>query len=308
MKRTVLFGGWLFLCVFISGCFETNFNFKTIVHGNGAIDRDVKIEGRGANRFLPPEGPQWQVKTFETKGGQTILQDTHYHIYATGRFKNSAEMGSDFRYNVAELVKNVTDETRKEFVEELGIQEPFDQDIHATNQVQLKRKRSFWTVEYDYTETFQNRWLIPILVHDLKKEIMRKEAVPVASVGAEAPAPVPGETNTPTPVLAPALLAPEKVEAMAQAKLKDEILPQFRFHSELTLPGKINSSNASVVRGRTLVWDFTGVDFEKNYSAFELHATSRAVNVGVILALVVLGTVVVLVLATLPKPKLAKKR
>ncbi len=307
MKRAVsACGGLFFISIFITGCFETNFNFKTAVHRGGTIDREVKIDGRGADRFLPPEGPQWQVKTFETKGGQTILQDTHYHIHARGRFKNAAEVGSDFRYNVADLVGNVTDETRKEFIDELGIKEPFEEDIRAANQVELKRKRSFWSVEYEYVETFQNRWLIPILVHDLKKEIMRKEAI--SFVASETPSSASDQTVPEAPALAPALLAPEKVEAMAQAKLKEELLPQFRFHSELTLPGKIISTNATTVRGGTLVWDFTGVDFRKNYSTFELRAISRAVNLGAVLALAVLGVVAVLVVVTaFPKPAQKKK-
>lgn len=308
MKKTIsAWGGLLFISIFITGCFETNFNFKTVVRRGGAIDREVKIDGRGADRFLPPEGPQWKIKTFETKGGQAILQDTHYHIHAAGRFKSAEKISSDFRYNVADLLGNVTDETRKEFIEELGIKEPFEENIRAANQIELKRKRSFWSVEYEYAETFQNRWLIPILAHDLKKEIMRKEAISL--VTSESTASASGETAPELAALAPALLAPEKVEAMAQAKLKQEILPQFRFHSELTLPGKIISTNATTVRGGTLVWDFTGADFQKNYSTYELRAVSRAVNLGAVLAFAVLGVVAVLVVVTtLPKPAQKKKK
>ena len=76
----------IFLLLLLSGCFETNFYFKTVVHRNGKIDREIQINGRGADRFLPPSGPQWKVMTSESKGGQSILDDTHYHIHAVGHF------------------------------------------------------------------------------------------------------------------------------------------------------------------------------------------------------------------------------
>ena len=65
------------LTLILSGCFETKFNFRTVVHSNGRAEREVQVDGRGADRFLPPSGPQWEVKTFETKGGQSILEDRH---------------------------------------------------------------------------------------------------------------------------------------------------------------------------------------------------------------------------------------
>jgi hypothetical protein len=82
MKRALL--GISALLVF-SGCYETNFNFKTILHSNGQMERETYIDGRGANRFQAPSGSAWKVESSQSRGGQTILEDTHYHIHATGR-------------------------------------------------------------------------------------------------------------------------------------------------------------------------------------------------------------------------------
>lgn len=294
--------------VLFTGCFETKFNFKTIIHPNGQTQREVRIDGRGANRFLPPSGPQWEIKKFETKGGQTILDDRNYHIEAQGQFKSPAQIGSDFRYDVAKLVANVTDETRQEFKTELGIKEPFDQEIRASNQIQFNLKRKLFTTDYEYSEIFQNRWIIPILVHDLKKEIIRQETVAIQQ-NADQNLPMSAAASA---VISPVLVSPEKVEALAQEKLVKEILPQFQFHSEIVMPGKILTTNAKHVQGRTAVWDFRGSDFEKNYSSYTLHVSSQSVNNGTIvvfLAVVLFLLVMGIFLMTRKKqPKPSRRR
>ena len=278
-----------FLAFLFSGCFETNFNFKTEVNRNGSLTREVQISGRGADRFVMPSGPFWEVKTFETKGGELLLQDVQRHTHAKGRFNQASEIGSDFRFDTAKLVKNITPETREELVKELGIKEPFEKEISGQNQIQLNRRHTLFTTEYEYVETFHLKWLIPILLHDLKKEILRKQTValspslpePVAAAQIPAGASAPAVSLVPT-AIEPALIAPEKLEAMAQEKLVKEILPKFQFHSEVTLPGRMIGSNARQIQGRTAVWDFRASDFDKNYSSYEIRVVSKTPNVGVI--------------------------
>lgn len=287
MKKAIF--ALFFLLVF-SGCFETKFNFKTVIHRNGKTDREVRIDGRGANRFLPPSGPQWLVKTFETKGGETILEDRQYHIEAQGHFKSPSEITSDFRYDVSKLVANVTDQTRKEFQNELGIKEPFDKEIRAANHVDFQVRRKFLTTEYDYTEIFQNRWIIPILLHDLKKELIRKETVaiqaPNTGIASQAPA----------IAMDPTLLSSDRIEKLAEKKLKEEVLPQFQFHSEITLPGTIVSSNATQTHGPVAVWDFRGTDFQKNFSTYTLQVKSKAYNISTLVALAVLALLILVLI------------
>jgi hypothetical protein len=275
--KSVLIG--LGAVLLFSGCFETHFNFKTVVHPNGQMDRETHIDGRGANRFQAPSGPAWKVEASQSKGGQTILEDTHYHIHATGRFQNPNEFSSDFRYDVSKLIANLTPETRKEYLDEIGIPEPLEESIRASNEVRWRRRNLLFNSQYEYSEIIHMRWIIPILMHDLKKEIIRQET---AAIEPEAPLPPEAGAEAQAPVIAPALLSPEKIEALARKKLREEILPQFRFHCEITLPGKIAGSNASQIRGRTAVWDFRASDFGKNFSAFEIEVTSRAPNVWVI--------------------------
>jgi hypothetical protein len=103
----------------------------------------------------------------------------------------------------------------------------------------------------------------------------------------------------PALVLEPSLIAPQKLEELAQKKLKDEILPQFQFRSEVRLPGKIVRTNAKQVNGNTAIWDFRGTDFEKNYSLYTLQVTSRALNLRTIFlvtGVVVLGIVLLITL------------
>src|SRR3989338_7021881 len=96
MRKALFLSATLLL---LTGCFETDFKFKTTVKPNGSVIRETKIDGRGANRFAAPWGKGWEVKTFVTRGGQSILEDTYYHVQAIGRFRNASEIGSDYQFN-----------------------------------------------------------------------------------------------------------------------------------------------------------------------------------------------------------------
>jgi len=257
MKRIIV---GLFAILLLSGCFETSFNFRTIVHRNGKIEREVQINGRGADRFLPPQGPRWEIKTAESQPGPSLLGDTQYHIHAKGHFADSNEFTSDFQYAVASLTANLTEEKRKELKEVLGIPEPFDQEIGTANHINLKRKRYLFSTEYSYEETFLIRHLIQILLHDLKKDALEAmtQAVPPSA---------------------------EEVEKMAQQKALEEILPKFQFHSEVTLPGKIVNTNAAQIHGGTAIWDFRGSDFQDQFRHYTLQVTSKAPNIGFMVSL-----------------------
>ena len=308
MKRIIGSIVLLLSLVFLSGCFETDFNFKTIIRRNGKIDREVHINGRGASRFLPPTGPQWDVKISQTKGGQSILEDTQYHIHANGHFIDSSLFTSDFRYDTAKLISDLTDETREEFRKELGIPEPFEKEIGAANRIELKRKRSLVATEYDYTEVFEIRWLIPILLHDLKKEIIREKT---ATLKSEPPtSSQAGIEPVPVPSLEPALLSDSKISELARKKLVEEILPKFQFHSEITMPGKIVSTNATSTHGVTALWDFQGINFSDDFSLYTLHVVSKAPNFGLIAVsiLVVLGIVWIFVASRRPKAQKSSRR
>ena len=271
---------WIFSLVLLNGCFETSFNFKTVVQKNGKADREVQINGRGASRFLPPEGPEWEVKTSETQGGQSLLDDTQYHIHAAGHFLERGLVGNDFRYDVSKLLPNLTDEAKQEFKEQLGIPEPFEQSIGTENRIHLERKRSFFTTRYDYQERFEIQYLIPILLRDLKKEIAREDLVKLGNNGSRAD---PSDQASQV-VLEGAMISEERTAELAMKKLTEEILPKFQFHSEVTLPGRIVRSNASAIHKRTAIWDFKGSDFQGEYSTYEIHVSSIAYNLGLILS------------------------
>src|SRR3989338_10231406 len=247
----------ILLALLLSGCFEINFNFKTIVHQNGKIDREVQINGEGADRFLPPSDSQWEIKTAESKLGKSILGDAEYHIHATGHFLNPAQFTSDFRYDIQSLISGLTDEKRNALVDELKIPEPLEKEIGTGNRIQIQKNRSLFSVEYSYTEVFEIRHLVSILLYDLKKDIADDHASShqkvqvVEDKTAESRSEVLGEVGSQAGMEAQVttLLEPEKIEVLAQEELREEILPKFHFHSEVTLPGKIVASNATRTHG-----------------------------------------------------------
>jgi hypothetical protein len=263
-----------------------------VIRRDGEIDREVQINERGTRRFLPPAGPHWKVKTSETKGEQVILDDSFHHLNATGHFRNANEFTSDFHYDSENLVANLEEEDRQVFRDEIKIPDPLEKEIGTSNQIEFFKKQSFFTVEYYYTEIFQIRWLMPILLHDTKKEIIRGETAPSAT-GA-----VSGEPKTETSSLSleSSMSDPEQIDALAREKLNREILSKFQFHSEVSLPGKIQNTNANTSHGSTAVWNFKASDFSKD-GIYRLHAVSKASSKGGILGVVLLVLIGVVILA-----------
>ncbi|MBI4388430.1 MAG: hypothetical protein HY582_05250, partial [Candidatus Omnitrophica bacterium] len=151
MKKFFLSAACLLL---LTGCFETDFSFKTTVKPNGSIVRETKIDGRGADRFVAPAGAGWEVKTYDTKGGQSLLEDTYHHVHAFGRFKNASEIGSDYQFNVTDQFSEISDEERKNFIQ-LGLVEPFEENIYSKNFVQVTKHPGLFKSTYEYQEIFQ---------------------------------------------------------------------------------------------------------------------------------------------------------
>ncbi|MBI4395016.1 MAG: hypothetical protein HY583_02350 [Candidatus Omnitrophica bacterium] len=280
MKRS---GFTVLLALLLTGCYETNFNFKTVVHQSGKIDREVQINGEGADRFLPPTGPRWEIKAAESKPAKLILGETQYHIHAIGHFAGPNQFTSDFRYNTPGLIADLTEEKHKALRDELQIPEPFGKEIGTENRIQLQKKRSLFSIEYHYTEMFEVRHLISILLYDLKKDIAESQ---IDLVNPKDESLVESQKNiSKSEPQTPSRLGPDQIEALVQEKLREDILPKFQFHSEVTFPGKITSSNASQTHGETAIWDFRAADFENDFSIYTLHAVSKAPNFGALIAL-----------------------
>lgn len=331
----------LITCLFmLSGCFETDFHFRTVVKPDGSVRREAKIQGRGANRFLPPAGSGWQVKTYETRGGQSILEDKYYHIEASGNFKNAAKISSDYQYNIDRNFDEISDEERSNFIK-LGIVEPFEDNVYSKNNISIVKHRGLLKSVFEYREVFENKGIIELLLNDLRKEVIRNEQNVTASKTELEPAPLPEaepaepagvaeepvvsdqplpekpEVAVPTePVpsvtIEGQLLAPKKVEELAKDKLLKDIFPRFKFHSEVTLPGKIVSSNAGRVDGNTSVWEFGYSDFSGSYERYELNVKSEMIEWKTI---VLFGALVFLILIGIgsitskkPAPKAPSRR
>lgn len=257
----------ILLALLLSGCFETDFNFKTTVNRNGSIQREVQINERGPSRFLPPSGSHWEIVKAETKPGPSLLGDQENHVHAIGRFKDASQFSSDFHYDNKLLIESLDEDKKKELRDVLKIPEPFEKEIGASNRIELKKKRSFFFTEYRYMEFFEIRHLIPILLQDLREDIAQEENTKMK------------DAATPQVPLEEA-----RVDELARNRLKEEILPKFQFHSEVSLPGKIIQSNASNIHGGTAVWNFRAIDFEENFSSYGLQVASRAPNIGIMAA------------------------
>lgn len=311
--------------IFLTGCFDTTFNFKTNVSSDGSIVRETKIEGRGADRFLPPSGKGWEVKTYQTRGGQSVLDDKYYHIYAIGRFKNSAQIGSDYRFDSDKAFSEVSDEERQNFIQ-LGIVEPFNESIYSKNDIQVVKHGGLFKSRFEYTESFKNQHLIELLLNDLKKEVVRQQDVVVEETpeapSVKAPAAPDGQSAEDNQQAQAAdaavlpvtiegqLLSAQKTETLAQAKLDKEILSQFKFHSEVTLPGKIISSNADRILGNTAIWDFTAKDFKGGIAQKTLAIESEMIEWKTIVLLAALGILIIFGIgsAFTKKPKTGRSR
>jgi len=336
MKRFLLFS---LFAILATSCFETDFNFKTVVKPSGDIIRETRIDGRGGNLFRPPYGDHWKVETHETKGGQSILADTYYHVYAKGHFSGSHEMGSDYQYDTENQFLDISDEERRNFIN-LGIVEPFESNIYSKNFIQVVKHRGFLTSRFEYQEVFQNRAVIQLLLNDIKKEVIREQAVaiPARPIVFELPSELTdeeekpasdseGDTDSQESVLPDAptkisipkpttvegqLLSSRVVEAIARERMETDILTKFRFHSEVTLPGKIKSSNADSIVDNTAVWKFTMNDFKDGHSRYVLKVTSEMIEWSTI---ILLGVVLLVILfgfsfvkMSQPKKRSTKRR
>ncbi len=292
-KKIILLGA---LTLLLNGCFETDFNFKTTVRPDGSLTRETKIDGRGAHNFAPPAGKGWEVKTYQTKGGESILEDTFYHIHATGHFRHATDMGNDYRYDSAKQFKDISDEERKNFIK-LGIVEPFEETVYSKNFIQIIKHRGFFKSTVDYKETFQNKAIVELLLNDIKKEVIREQAVPLLSNGKTGDASLPKKDKAGTPSQAEnvppvtiegKLLSSQAVESIAQDKMKKDILTKFHFHSEVSMPGKIVTSNAGSIAGKTAIWEFSMADFKPNFSSYTLEVRSEIFEWKAIVLIVIL--------------------
>lgn len=273
MKRFI----WLVALIFLfSGCFETKFNFKTIVMPNGKIKREVEMDERGSRRFLAPAGASWQVKTFESKGSESIIEDTHYHTQAVGSFDSAGQFPGDFHYDISRILSGLTDDNVRLMREKIGIPEPFEKEIKTENEIKLNQWSHLWFKEFEYTETFRLRWVIPLLLFDIKKELIRQKSVSLNF--SQVPYSLTAEDKENSPVIDPNLLSEDKLESLAQKALAEQVLPKFLFHSEIVMPGKIIETSGAQIINATAVWDFKASDFKNNFSTYSIRVKSRALD------------------------------
>lgn len=236
----------------LSGCYETHFDFKTIIRPDGSVERVMEMEGQSGHLFKSPEGPGWQSKAWESKGEGTLIANTVYHQRAEGHFFPGSQILSDYAFHGEEL-SLAWDEETKQRLAELGIKPPYSESFFSRNRIQVQEVKNFLTQTTFYEETFENRGIIEALLSDLKKQV-RKE----------------GERKEQK-------FSDAEIDVMAQLRLEGEILEAITFESEVTLPGKMISTNASSYDKNRARWKFSLKDFENNYSTYVLKAVSRTV-------------------------------
>ncbi len=265
----------LLLLFLFSGCFETAFDFKTVVHPDGSVFRETRVDGRGGHLFKAPSGPGWQVKSWETKGKETILVDTYYHQVATGRFLSNQAIPPDYQFNTEGLAQN-WDEEDKKHLEGAGIKPPYEQNLYSRNRIRIQRIKGWLTETFFYEEVFETAGLIELLSRDLKEEIKKQNQ---------------GRKE---------VLGEEEINGLIKLRLEDEYLAPIRFRSEILLPGRIVSSNAKKTEKGKAVWEFSAKDFQNNYSTYTLRANSRTVSlIGMIFLILVGGAGLLLLLVLL---------
>ncbi len=261
----LVLGGLLF---FLSGCFETEFNFDTQVHTDGSVTRKTRIEGQGATLFKVPQAKGWKAKTLETRGDRTLVPEMITHIQAEGHFKAGQEIPPDYEFDLAKQAAQWGEKDKKR-LEEAGLKPPYEAQLFSRNQVRIQQIKGWFTVTTFYEETFQTTGLLALLFQDLKEQIQKE-----------------GEARG-------QIYQPAELEAFAKLRLEEEILPEFQFESQVKLPGKILSANGRKLSVDTAVWKFSMKDFVKEFSAYKLTASSEAFRpsgflfVGVCLALLV---------------------
>jgi hypothetical protein len=243
-----------------SGCFETQFDFVTFVKSDGSVERETKIEGRGAGYFMVPEGSRWQVKTWEEKGVEAFVPNTYYHIQARGKFGPGEPIASDYRFNVEKILSQLGKAGKKRLAG-AGIQEPFSDHIFSRNEVRVREVNGWLVKTMFYEETFQSAGVLALLAKDLEDEIRKEYEQSGHKIESD-----------------------EELGTLAVDKLEKDILPRLKFRSKVVMPGKIISSDAQQVDRNSATWIFSMKDFRDNYTVFTLHAMSRQLQpVGLVL-------------------------
>ena len=259
---------FLMVCALaLSGCFETEFDFKTVVKPNGTISRTTLIDGRGANLFKLPGEEGWKSKTWENKGENALIPLTEYHARLEGSFRAGQTILPDYQFDIPKISESWSDKEKKK-LEEAGIKAPFDRNVFSRNQIHIHRVQGLLTTTTVYEEIFQNANVILILMMDLKEEI-RKQSESKGQNFQES-----------------------ELEDLARLRLEEEILPQVRFKSEIELPGELVSSNGTQEGKNKVTWKFTMKDFQAGYSIYTLRATSRMFRPAAVLFFAAVGFLV----------------
>jgi hypothetical protein len=265
----VLIGG-IFL---LSGCFEAQFDFSTVIKSDGSVERETSIDGRGADLFKAPEGGKWEVKSWETKGQETFLPNTYYHTRAKGKFSPGETVSSDYRFDTEKFLGQLDEEGQKA-LEEAGIEQPYADHIFSRNEIRVHELNGWLVKTTIYEETFSSSGILKLLAKDYKEEI-RKENERTGNA-AEL----------------------KDLDALALEKLAGDILPRIRFHVKVTMPGKIVSSNTAQTGKSTAEWTFSMRDFQDQYSVYKINAVSRSLRpIGLAAILGPLGLGIVIILA-----------
>lgn len=251
----------LLLAIFLSGCFETNFNFKTIVHSDGSISRETRIEGQGGNFFKAPAGPGWESKQWTSEQKQTLITDTIYHIEGHGRFQPGQVISPDFQFDV-ESVSAKWDAEQKQRLESMGIKEPYQDSYFARNEIELQEIKGWFTQTFYYREVLNTKGIIDSMLFEIKEEIKEQNQKRGSKQFTE-----------------------DELTELARLRLEDEYLVNFHIQSEVSMPGRIISSNAQRMEGNKAYWTFSVKDFSDKYSVYTLEVASQSLRLPIFVIL-----------------------
>ncbi len=257
--------------VMLSGCFETEFDFKTKVNPDGTVFRTTSLDGRGAYLFKAPNELGWKAKLWETKGENALIPLSEHHIRLEGRFNPGQDILPDYHFDILKISESWSEKDTKK-LEEAGIKPPFDRNIFSRNQIRIHRIQGLLTTTTVYEEIFQNANVIPVLMLDLKEEIRKQSE----SRGQN--------------------FQDSELEDLARLRLEEEILPQIRFKSEIELPGEVSSTNGKLEGKNKVTWKFTMRDFQGGYSIYTLRAASRMFRPAALLFFSAVGFLVLFML------------
>ncbi len=242
--------GLFILLAAFSGCFETQFDFNTVVKSDGSVQRTFNMDGRSANFFKTPSSGPWKSRTWESKSENTLIPSVSYHGHAEASFRPEEKIPSDYEFDTAKISSAWSEKDQKR-LQEAGIKPPFDQTVFSRNQVRVHRLHGLLTETVIYEEVFQNANVISLLMMDLKEEI-RKQSEERGQAFQDS-----------------------ELEDLARLRLEEEILPQIRFKSRVEMPGEITSANGQKDGKNSVTWKFSMRDFQGGYSIYTLRATSK---------------------------------